>query len=191
MNRDDIIIPDITIKDNFLDLKPVGPDDFSKVRHVCETSIKLVSGGVLTDEDTAEWCRYVRDPAFTDKLFSQKIVGAWHGSELLAIVAWYPAHDLANTARVDVLAVRPLFENLGLGAALLAEVERQASSAGYETLGVRTLQSATGFFQNRGYRISTYGVFNVTSALSLPVTFVRKNLKSGQTVKSNRLVASI
>lgn len=158
-----------------VELSHVSPDDFSRIRYVHESSVRFLAGEYLSEDQLAEWSRYVRSPAYTERFFANPILGAWVCGELIATASWYPSDGKAHTAHIASLYVSPLYANAGVGARLLEAIEAQAQAAGFRIYCIRTLQTATGFFQHHGYRVTAHGIRVVSDTLKIPVTFLRKS----------------
>ncbi|MEO1204840.1 MAG: GNAT family N-acetyltransferase [Pseudomonadota bacterium] len=160
------------------EIRQVIADDMSDLRHVHETSVRLLARDMMTPEDVDEWSRFVRSPAYTDKLFSNPNLGVWLDGQMIAAASWQPSTDQQDTAKITALFVRPMFALSGVGARLLEIVEAETAAAGFQSLTIRSFQSATGFFQSKGYRISSYGIRVISPRLSFPVTFMRKGVSA-------------
>lgn len=174
MDDETDLIRDIPSLGALVDVCQVSPDDYANVRYVHETAVRLLSGDMMTTEDLSEWSAYVRHPSYTEALFRTTTYAAWLHSEMVATISWQPASDKPDTAKINSLFVRPLFANAGIGSRLLETVETQAAVSGYHATTIRAFQTATGFFQSKGYRISSYGIRVVSPKLSFPVTYMRK-----------------
>lgn len=155
-------------------LRPVGPDDYSALRYVHEAAVRHISCELLTNEDFAEWSRFVRSPGYSDRMMASQNIGAWYQGQLLGTAGWRPSRDDPDVAHITALYVQPVYSNSGIGSRLLSTIEAEAAAAGFTAFSVRAIQNAAGFFLARGYRISSYGIRLISPRLSIPVTFMRK-----------------
>ncbi|MEO1281105.1 MAG: GNAT family N-acetyltransferase [Pseudomonadota bacterium] len=172
----DDLIENIPSLGRLVRLKPVSADEMSDLRTVHETSVRLHSNDMMSSEDVEEWTCYIRSPAYTDKLIANPNIGAFLQNEMVAAASWRPSIDQPDTAKITALFVRPLFATSGIGSRLLEAIEAETAAAGFQSIAIRSFQNATGFFQTKGYRISSYGIRVISPRLSFPVTFMRKAL---------------
>ncbi len=159
-------------------LRPLSADNYSALRYVHESAVRHFAREVLTEDDVSEWSRFVRSPGYTDRVMASCSLGAWYHGQLIGTAGWRPSRDDPDAARITAVYVQPVYANCGVGSRLLDAIEGEAAGAGFKAFSVRSIQNAAGFFQLRGYRISSYGIRVISPRLSIPVTFLRKGWPS-------------
>jgi N-acetylglutamate synthase-like GNAT family acetyltransferase len=164
-------------KINGVDLKPIDVDQYSLVRYVHATAMRLQAVHELDESEIEAFCDAVYTPHYTAQLQKQDLIGAWVGGELVATAGWYASDD-GQTARIASVFVRPPFTRLGIGTCLVADVEAAARNAGFKAFGLRATGNSVSFFERLGYRVTVQGLKNIAIERGVPITFMRKIVAS-------------
>jgi GNAT superfamily N-acetyltransferase len=159
-----------------LEIRRLGLDDHSNVRHLHARSMRSQSGEALSDAEIAAFLAYVGSPAYSDTLLAEEVYGAFVGGQLIGTASWHVNGDDGETARIASVFVHPLFTRLGIGGRLLSEVEARAVRSGFDQLGTSTTINAVAFFERHGYQEASRGVKGFGPDCWLPVAFLRKRV---------------
>jgi putative acetyltransferase len=159
-----------------LDIRRLGLDDHSNVRHLHARSMRSQSGDALSDAEIAAFLAFVGSPAYSDTLLAEELYGAFVGGQLIGTAAWHVNGDDGETARIASVFVHPLFARLGIGGRLLSEVEAKALRSGFDQLGASATINAIAFFERHGYQEASRGVKAFGPDCWLPVAFLRKRV---------------
>jgi GNAT superfamily N-acetyltransferase len=157
-----------------VELRSLGIDDLSDIRHVHATALRVQEAEHLREEQCDALIDYVRSWAHSDIILESMTLGAFYEGRLCGTAGWKAAEGSLGTARITSVCVEPLFAGLGLGSRLLRAIEAQAEGLGFVTLTVRTPPGASGFFQRLGYQISSHSTWMSPAGVSIPVAFLRK-----------------
>jgi GNAT superfamily N-acetyltransferase len=157
-----------------LDLRRIGLDDHSQVRHVHARAIRAHCGDTLSEAELAAVLDFVGSPAYSDHVLAEEVRGAFVDGQLVGTASWLANGDDGETARIASVLVDPMFARLGIGGRLLAEVEARAAQSGFEQLGASATLNAVPFFERHGYTEASRGVKAFGPACWLPVAFLRK-----------------
>jgi GNAT superfamily N-acetyltransferase len=154
-------------------LKPIYVDQFSLVRYVHATALRLQGTHELDESEIEAFCDAVYTPYYTAQLQKQELIGAWIGGELAGTAAWHASDD-GRSARVTSVFVRPPFTRLGIGTCLVSAVETAARNAGFTAFGLRATGNSVTFFERLGYGVTVQGLKNIAIERGVPITFMRK-----------------
>jgi putative acetyltransferase len=129
-----------------LALRPFLPKDTPILADIFRASIAELT---VDDYSTAQqdaWTSSVDDlESFAGRLGKQlTLIGTLNGSPVGFI-------SLAGTEQLDMLYVHPAAVGRGVGAMLLSAIEKLAASRGATKLTTDASDSATGFFNKRGF----------------------------------------
>ena len=127
-------------------LRPYLPSDASLLADIFRASIEELTGDDYTQEQQQAWAATANDlTAFAERLGSRLT--------LIATLAGSPVGfaALEGADKVDMLYVHPAIAGQGIGAMLLDALERLAVARGTAKLKVEASDSASGFFQHRGF----------------------------------------
>ncbi|HEY7670318.1 MAG TPA: GNAT family N-acetyltransferase [Hyphomicrobium sp.] len=155
-------------------LRPLSVDDLSTARYIHAASFSASAPEHYAQADIDAFNAFVRSPRYADLLLGNNAVAAWIDSEMVGTAAWSPGEGRSPTARIIVVAVRPLFTGEGIGRLLIDHVEAQARAAGYQALEVSATLNAVGFFEGLGFRIVRNGGWALPLGHEIPVAFMRK-----------------
>jgi GNAT superfamily N-acetyltransferase len=170
------------VLDDRLTLLPLGPDDFSAVRHLHATSLRAQTVGVLSDAELTAFVRLVHSPAYIGILGKEEVTCAWLDGELVGTVSWQANAASGHIARIGCIFTR--HQGFGIGQRLLAAVEARAQQCGFSRLAVGVTANAVPFFARQGYAVASSGVKTLSLGCALPVTFLRKNAPDPRTSHS-------
>jgi putative acetyltransferase len=159
-----------------LDIRRLGLDDHSDVRHLHARAMRSQSGDALSDGEIAAFLAYVGSPAYSDSLLAEEVWGGFVGGQLVGTASWQVNGDDGETARITSVFVHPLFARLGFGGRLLGEVEGRAVRSGFDQLGTSATINAVPFFERHGYQEASRGVKAFGPDCWLPVAFLRKRV---------------
>ena len=161
---------------NRIEVQRIGVDDYSAVRYVHASALRLKRESPFVEREIAAFCKLVYSPRYLDALRSQDLYAAWLDGEMVATAGWAPSGNSGNVARVSSVYVRPLFEGIGIGRKLLTFAERRALKAGFTNISLRATIHSVGFFEHLGYSVTSHGVRGLPNDQDLPVAFMRKCL---------------
>ena len=162
-------------------LKPVTIDDIASVRYIHSSAFNAFASSKHSEEEADAQINMINSSEFVDLIMSNNLYCAWLGDEMVGTSGWCPADDNGGTARITMLAVRPMFSEIGIGSFLVNTAEKRAKYAGFYDYSVRSNINSVSFFKTVGYKISSYGVLQTPMKIDLPVAFMRKRNISKQT----------
>lgn len=157
-----------------IEIRPARLEDLSSIRYLHGASFRALATPILGPDETEIAAKFIRSPAYADKLFADKLFAAFIEQQLVATAGWATPTSGSSGARLRSLYVSPLFGGLGIGRRLVKLVEGDARQAGYTSYSVRATANVVGFFERLDYRITSQGVRNLEGNLTLPVFFMRK-----------------
>ena len=157
-----------------IELKPVTLDDLASVRYVHKSAFVTFCGAHHSEEEVQAQIDMINSTQYVELILSNNTYCAWLEDEIVGTAGWSPADDSGNTARINLVCVRPMFHNLGIGRMLIRDSERRAKDAGFYDYSVRSNINAVPLYQRHGYRISSHGIMHTRMKIDLPVAFMRK-----------------
>jgi putative acetyltransferase len=129
-----------------LALRPMLPEDAPIVVEIMRASIAELTGDDYSAEQQEAWMSVADDEAaFAGKLAGQLTLIATLGGAPVAFAS------LAGKDKFDMLYVHPAAAGQGAAAVLADALEKLAAARGAEKLIVEASDTASGFFQKRGY----------------------------------------
>jgi putative acetyltransferase len=155
-------------------LRPLSIDDLSTARYIHSASFAGSAQNHYAPDDIAAFNAFVRSPRYGDLLLGNNAVAAWIDQEMVGTAAWSPGEGRSPTARIVVVAVRPLFTGGGIGRLLVDHIETQARDAGCPALEVSATLNAVSFFEELGFRVVRNGDWALPLGHEIPVVFMRK-----------------
>jgi GNAT superfamily N-acetyltransferase len=155
-------------------LRPLSIDDLSTARYIHAASFSGSAQEHYSPSDIEAFNAFVRSPRYTDLLLGNNAVAAWIEQEMVGTAAWSPGEGRSPTARIVMVAVRPLFTGEGIGRLLVDHIEAEAREAGYPALEVSATLNAVGFFEELGFRVVRNGGWALPLGHEIPVAFMRK-----------------
>lgn len=129
-----------------LTLRPMLPPDAPLLAEILRASVTGMTADDYTEAQQNAWASAAEDEkAFANKLSGQlTLIATLSGSPIGFI-------SLAGVDVIDMLYVHPAAAGQGAGSLLADAIEKLAGSRGAGTLKVDASDSASGFFQKRGY----------------------------------------
>ncbi len=155
-------------------LRPLSVDDLSTARYIHTASFSGSAQEHYSPADIEAFNAFVRSPRYADLLLGNNAVAAWIEQEMVGTAAWSPGEGRSPTARIIVVAVRPLFTGAGIGRLLVDHVETAARQAGYPALEVSATLNSLEFFEGLGFRVVRNGGWALPLGHEIPVVFMRK-----------------
>ena len=131
-------------------LRPYLPSDAALLADIFRASIEELTGDDYTQEQQQAWAAAADDlTEFAERLASRlSLVATLEGSPV-----GFAALEGAD--KIDMLYVHPAVTRQGVGAMLIDALERLAAARGAAKLVVQASDSASGFFQHRGFLAQT------------------------------------
>jgi len=129
-----------------LGMRPFLPEDAALLREIFRDSIDELAADDYTETQREAWASAADDEKeFAKKLAGElTLIGTLNGSPVAFA-------SLAGKDKIDMLYVHPAAAGQGIAAMLVDALEKLAASRGAEKLMVDASDSASGFFQKRGY----------------------------------------
>jgi putative acetyltransferase len=129
-----------------LALRPYLPDDAQLLVEIFRASVMDLTGEDYTEAQQQAWAATVEDEAaFAKRLGSQlTLVASLEGSPI-------GFASLATGGKIDMLYVHPAAVGQGVAATLIDALEKLAGARKTDKLIVDASDTASGFFQKRGY----------------------------------------
>ena len=155
-------------------LRRLSVDDLSTARYIHTASFTGSAPGHYSPDDIEAFNAFVRSPRYADLLLGNNAVAAWIDTEMVGTAAWSPGEGRSPTARVVMVAVRPLFTSGGIGRLLVDHIEAEAREAGFQALEVSATLNSVGFFEELGFRIVRGGEWALPLGHEIAVVFMRK-----------------
>ena len=157
-----------------IDVRPIGLDNLSELRHLHSQSYRSFLGPDLSQDKLDALLEFVRTPSYLDLILLTECLGAWIDSRLCATGSWMPGGASRSGAKLAGLCVDPLFTGLGLGTRMVHELEVRGRRAGFAVMSLRAPPSTAPFFERQGYVASSRGVWSTACGVSVPVMHMRK-----------------
>lgn len=157
------------------DIRALGIDDLSDIRHLHATAFRIHGGGLYSDQEIDAFVRQVYSNEYADRIHQSHCYGAWIDGHLAGTCGWCPVGDDRTTARISDVFVSPLFARAGLGLMLVRHVEARAVEARFTSFTLRVGYHAIGLFEALGYVMTSQGVYNLADDVPLAVAFMRKS----------------
>lgn len=127
-------------------LRPYLPADAPLLADIFRTSIEELTGDDYSQEQQEAWAASADDlTEFAARLASRLTLVATLGGSAVGFAA------LEGNDKLDMLYVHPAVAGQGIGKMLLDALEKLAAARGTSKLTVQASDSASGFFQHRGF----------------------------------------
>jgi putative acetyltransferase len=129
-----------------LALRPYLPSDALILADIFRSSIEELTGDDYSQEQQEAWAAAADDEGeFAKRLGSRLTLVATIGGSVVGFAA------LEGADTIDMLYVHPAVAGQGIGKLLLDALEKLAAARGAAKLVVQASDSASGFFQHRGF----------------------------------------
>jgi N-acetylglutamate synthase-like GNAT family acetyltransferase len=155
-------------------LRRLSVDELSTARYIHTASFTGSAPEHYSSADIEAFNAFVRSPRYADLLLGNNAVAAWIDTEMVGTAAWSPGEGRSPTARIVMVAVRPLFTGEGIGRLLVDHIEAEAREAGFQALEVSATLNSVGFFEGLGFRVVRGGEWALPLGHEIPVAFMRK-----------------
>ena len=131
-------------------LRPYLPADVPFLADIFRASIEELTGDDYTQEQQEAWASTADDlTKFAEKLASRlTLIATMEGSPV-------GFASLEGNDKIDMLYVHPAMVGQGVAALLIDALERLAAARGVAKLTVQASDTASGFFQHRGFVAQT------------------------------------
>ena len=129
-----------------LAMRPLLPEDVPLLAEIFRASIEELTAEDYSEAQQEAWAETADDlEAFGVKLAAELT--------LVAIFAGSPVGfaSLADNTRIDMLYVHPAAAGQGAGSMLCDALEKLAAARGAQEVAVEASDTASGFFEKRGY----------------------------------------
>lgn len=144
-------------------------DDFSSLRYLHTTAIRLLAADHLTASEIEDFNRHVYSTDYGDVLRAARPKAAWLEGELVGSGCWSESPDAAGEGVLGLLFVRPPFAGCGFGRRLVGLLEAEARAAGCRSFAVDATANSVGFFSRLGYEPPVKASPHLDGRLALPV----------------------
>lgn len=165
-----------------IQLRPVELDDIASIRYVHKTAFEILAGDKHSEEEVTAHLDLINSHSYTDKILSSNMYCALIDQEIVGTAGWCPADDNGRTARIKQVFIRPLFHTMGIGRLLVHNTELRAYKAGFNNFSAQANINAIPFYKRLGYSVSSHGIMTTPMNIDLPVAFMRKHMKTKDTV---------
>ena len=157
-------------------LRPLGVDEMAAVRHLHDRAFEQHIGPILSQTEVDAFSAHVHSPAYADRVFAHDPIGAYLHGDLVGTVGSQRSDDGDRALRITHLFVRPMFGRLGIGRALLTNVEQKALKSGIFSVALQVTRNATEFFERHNFEVTSYGIGSISGLGGLAVAFLRKDM---------------
>jgi len=129
-----------------LAMRPMLPQDVPLLAEIFRASIQELTGDDYSEAQQEAWAQAADDvEAFGARLAVELTLVATHGGSPVGFAA------LADNVRIDMLYVHPAAAGQGAGSMLCDALEKLAAARGAKEVAVEASDTASGFFEKRGY----------------------------------------
>jgi putative acetyltransferase len=133
-----------------LALRPMLPTDVPLLAEIFRAAIEELTIDDYSEAQQAAWASAADDlEEFGGKLARELTLVATYGGAAVGFAS------LADNARIDMLYVHPAAAGQGAGAMLADALEKLAAARGAKELSVEASDTASGFFEHRGFEAKT------------------------------------
>jgi GNAT superfamily N-acetyltransferase len=130
--------------------RPATLADLPEVTAIQHAAIEAIRPDPYADAELAAW-RSIPPDDLVALIASGRYRVAEEGGRLLGGAGWDEGAD-GGSATVRLVFVHPAAHGLGIGAALIAAIEREVTARGAVRLFVPAALNAIGFYERLGYR---------------------------------------
>jgi len=151
-----------------LAMRPMLPTDVPLLAEIFRASIEELTIDDYSPAQQEAWASTADD----DKKFGAKLAGEL---TLVATFSGAPVGfaSLADNSRIDMLYVHPAAAGQGAGAMLCDALEKLAAARGTKELIVEASDTASGFFEKRGFTARTRNTITVAGEWLANTTMVK------------------
>jgi putative acetyltransferase len=162
-------------------IRPATPSDAVAICAVHVASIRRLCAAEYTAREIDGWAgakhpdRYRRAMADGERMFVAEVEAGESGSVVIGLAG-------VHGNEVRAVYVHPDYVGRGVGGAMLAALEEQARSDGFETLVLHSTLNARAFYLRHGYRDEGETVFELRPGLDLSCVKMTKALATPPTI---------
>jgi putative acetyltransferase len=129
-----------------LAMRPLLPEDVPLLAEIFRASIEELTAEDYSEAQQEAWAETADDlDAFGAKLGAALTLVATFAGSAVGFAS------LADNARIDMLYVHPAAAGQGAGSMLCDALEKLAAARGAQEVAVEASDTASGFFEKRGY----------------------------------------
>jgi putative acetyltransferase len=151
-----------------LAMRPMLPTDVPFLAEIFRASIEELSANDYSEAQREAWASAAGDEEeFGARLAGELTLVATIGGDAIGFAA------LADNTRLDMLYVHPVAAGQGAAAMLCDALERLAAARGARELTVEASDTASGFFERRGYVAKTRNTVTVGGEWIANTTMVK------------------
>jgi putative acetyltransferase len=159
-----------------LALRPFLPADAAHLAEIFRASVEELTAEDYTEAQRQAWASTADDEdAFAARLGERLTLIATLEGSVVGFIA------LQGADEIDMLYVHPAVARQGIGAMLYDAVEKLAASRGAARLTVEASDSASGFFQQRGFVAQQRNTVSLGSEWLANTTMEKKLVSKGST----------
>jgi putative acetyltransferase len=131
-------------------MRPMLPADVPLLAEIFRASIEELAGEDYSEAQQEAWASAADDEeAFGARLARDLTLVATHAGAAIGFAS------LADNTRIDMLYVHPAAAGQGAGSMLCDALEKLAAARGAKEVTVEASDTASGFFEKRGYVAKT------------------------------------
>jgi putative acetyltransferase len=129
-----------------LAMRPMLPEDVPLLAEIFRAAIEELTAEDYSEAQQEAWAETADDlEAFGAKLAGELTLVATYGGAAVGFAS------LADNTRIDMLYVHPAAAGQGAGGMLIDALEKLAAGRGTKELSVEASDTASGFFEKRGF----------------------------------------
>jgi putative acetyltransferase len=129
-----------------LAMRPMLPEDVPLLAEIFRAAIEELTAEDYSEAQQEAWAETADDlEAFGTKLAAELTLVATYGGAAVGFAS------LADNTRIDMLYVHPAAAGQGAGGMLIDALEKLAAGRGTKELSVEASDTASGFFEKRGF----------------------------------------
>ena len=140
----------ITRPEPKLSMRPMLPTDTPLLAEIFRTAIEELTAEDYSEAQQEAWAETADDlEAFGERLAGELTLVATHAGSAVGFAS------LADNTRIDMLYVHPSAAGQGAGGMLIDALEKLAAGRGTNEISVEASDTASGFFEKRGFTAKT------------------------------------
>jgi putative acetyltransferase len=129
-----------------LAMRPMLPEDVPLLAEIFRAAIEELTAEDYSEAQQEAWAETADDlEVFGAKLAAELTLVATYGGAAVGFAS------LADNTRIDMLYVHPAAAGQGAGGMLIDALEKLAAGRGTKELSVEASDTASGFFEKRGF----------------------------------------
>jgi putative acetyltransferase len=133
-----------------LAMRPMLREDVPLLAEIFRAAIEELTAEDYSEAQQEAWAETANDlEAFGERLAGELTLVATHAGSAIGFAS------LADNTRIDMLYVHPSAAGQGAGGMLIDALEKLAAGRGTKELSVEASDTASGFFEKRGFTAKT------------------------------------